>query len=150
MEEGTSSPQNSMGAYLALSSVPAGKPEGTRQEGSVLLGHSVLGCASFIQSCLFAKWGFLSHLEGSRKAQRRLDGCPEGLAYIFFSFQVLGVQWLRTEGRAGFGASQRTFLLVLLVAAVLGNRLPAFRGFWDVMLGNYHCVRAPHPILRKK
>lgn len=122
-------PNTPWGPVWHFPPVPAGKPGGTSQEGSVLLGHSVLGCASLIQGCPFAKWGFLSPPRGQQESTEKAGWTARPTRRHFFSSQILLVQWPRAEGRAEFGASQRTFLLMPpVVAAVLGSRLHAWRG----------------------
>lgn len=141
---GLSVPNNPWGPVWLFPHLPAGKPRGTSQEGPVVLGLSVLGCASCIQGCPFS-----SQQESSRNAPEGAGWMPRGTGMNSVSFWILVVRWLRVEGWAGFG-SQRTFLLIplgMLVTTVLCSRLCVCSGgFQGVLLGHWHHIR----VLKKR
>lgn len=112
--------------------VPAGKPGGTQPEAGVRSGQFSLATQAWAglpaSKAAHLPGGASSpHRGGSRNARRRLGGVQEdGHPFV----QLSGPDGAVAEdgGQGRFWSFQRTFLLMPLVAAVLGRRLHVFRG----------------------
>ena len=151
---GPSSPQCSMASLqtptcpCAPSTCPSRKSWDTCQEGPVLLGQPVLGCASCIQGCLFTQWGCLCPwwIGRNRPGSGPEDGHPGGLAELCL-LPDPGSGVARGQGQGRFGC----FLKNLPAhasweagACCLQQTVCIQECFQAVLPGNFHHRRASY------